>query len=85
MTIELLKLKFGEDVLRNLDIMTKDISESKRIDSLIHAKGSESTDEHFHVDVISDLYWPKHNSVPCEPPSVIKKYVVIHFQFLLSC
>lgn len=40
MTIELLKIKVGEDPLANLDVMIKDMSESKRIDNLVHVSSS---------------------------------------------
>lgn len=43
MTIELLKLKFGEDALANLDVMIKDMAESKRIDHLVHVQSGKRT------------------------------------------
>lgn len=37
--LELLKLRFGDSVLHNCEVMLKDISDSKRIDAHIHGDG----------------------------------------------
>lgn len=72
MTIELLKLKFGEEALGNLDVMIKDMAESRRIDGLVHGGGG-GVAEYFHADVISGLYWPRYNGVTCVAPKKIEE------------
>jgi len=66
-TLELLKLRFGEQSLRQCEIMIKDIDDSKRIVSNIHSTmaGKESSsddpiEENPIVDaaIVSDIFWP---------------------------
>lgn len=84
MTIELLKLKFGDGTLSNLDVMIKDIAESKRIDSLVHGGDNETRDieQFFHVDVISKLFWPRYTASTCRAPPQVEQYVVFQSCFL---
>ncbi|WWC73346.1 uncharacterized protein I206_107313 [Kwoniella pini CBS 10737] len=71
-TIELLKLRFGEQALHVCDVMLKDMADSKRIDD--HVQGDiKST---VHPLVISKMFWP---SVPGTslvlPPKLLKAQV----------
>lgn len=51
MTIELLKLKFGESALSSLDVMIKDMTDSKRIDNLVHVKSGNPSNTNEDVDM----------------------------------
>ncbi|WWC91460.1 uncharacterized protein L201_006406 [Kwoniella dendrophila CBS 6074] len=53
-TIELLKLRFGEQALHVCDVMLKDMADSKRIDD--HVQGDIRSD--VHPLVISKMFWP---------------------------
>ncbi|KAG7364668.1 anaphase promoting complex APC subunit 2 [Nitzschia inconspicua] len=69
-TVELLKLRFGEISMRNVEIMVKDIEDSKRIISNIHtnikakqrvipvAEGREPADPIVDAAIISHIFWP---------------------------
>ncbi|ODV93337.1 hypothetical protein PACTADRAFT_35965 [Pachysolen tannophilus NRRL Y-2460] len=58
--LELLKLRFGEREFNSLDVMVKDLIESKRIDHTIHLELDERNKDNgiFHSTVLSYLYWP---------------------------
>nr|XP_018258924.1 anaphase-promoting complex subunit 2 [Kwoniella dejecticola CBS 10117]OBR81082.1 anaphase-promoting complex subunit 2 [Kwoniella dejecticola CBS 10117] len=53
-TIELLKLRFGEQALHVCDVMLKDMADSKRIDD--HVQGDIKSS--VHPLVISKMFWP---------------------------
>ncbi|EPS36409.1 hypothetical protein H072_10089 [Dactylellina haptotyla CBS 200.50] len=72
-TIELLKVRFGENEMQNAAIMLKDLSESRKTDAhlrdMVAAKRDaenatsdtvERDDTEVHVKVISRLFWPQH-------------------------
>jgi anaphase-promoting complex subunit 2 len=60
--LELLKMRFGERELQNLDVMVKDIIESRRIDATIHASSAKrqkvAIAPTFHANILSRLFWP---------------------------
>lgn len=45
--LELLKLRFGDSVLHNCEVMLKDIGDSKRIDAHIHSDSSYKNGKSF--------------------------------------
>ncbi|WVQ81579.1 hypothetical protein IAT38_003703 [Cryptococcus sp. DSM 104549] len=53
-TIELLKLRFGDDALKGCDVMVKDVADSKRIDDRVQ----QDRQSVVHPLVISRLFWP---------------------------
>jgi anaphase-promoting complex subunit 2 len=53
-TIELLKIRFGEEALHVCDVMLKDMADSKRIDDHVH--GDIQSD--VHPLIISRMFWP---------------------------
>ncbi|KAK6361337.1 hypothetical protein TWF730_005071 [Orbilia blumenaviensis] len=73
-TIELLKVRFGENEMQNAAIMLKDLSESRKIDAHLrdmiltkHLAQSATMsgvplkmETEVHVKVISRLFWPQH-------------------------
>jgi len=77
MKIELLKVQFGERQLSDLDVMAKDIAESKRMNSLIRkgTRDASQLDSNFHMNVISRLFWPKFPTDHVNVPASINKYV----------
>lgn len=62
--LELLKLRFGETLLRKCEVMLKDISDSKRINAHIHNDQSSLAaaidDKSFNVStlILSSEFWP---------------------------
>lgn len=77
MSIELLKLKFGERQLHDLDVMAKDMAESKRINGLVRQemKNGDNSGHNFHMNVISRLFWPRFPTTSIESPPQIQGYV----------
>ncbi|KAK6205583.1 uncharacterized protein RJT21DRAFT_137974 [Scheffersomyces amazonensis] len=55
--LNLLKLKFGNNEFTSLDIMIKDIKESKLINEIIKSN-INNVSENFHTSILSHLYWP---------------------------
>lgn len=83
MSIELLKVKFGERQLHDLDVMAKDMAESKRINALVRQEMKGNTLEYnFNMNVISRLFWPKFSSNSIESPPQIQEYAKKNFSFL---
>lgn len=78
MKIELLKVKFGERQLLDLDVMAKDMAESKRINTLVRQE-MEKREEgdflgyNFNMNVISRLFWPRFSTSFMESPPQIQK------------
>ncbi|KAK9481286.1 hypothetical protein V1514DRAFT_323455 [Lipomyces japonicus] len=78
--LELLKLRFGESELQNCDIMVKDISESKRVDSNIfnslrsdRSASNGDGDQVVHASMLSRLYWPALKNEDLKLPDIIEK------------
>lgn len=75
MSIELLKVKFGEQQLHDLDVMAKDMSESKRMNALykkeLHNHHSQGPDYNFQINVISRLFWPRFSTESIPAPGQV--------------
>ena len=62
--LELLKLRFGANALRECEIMLKDMADSKRITANIRALVPASSSVHapllpdFSTVIVSELFWP---------------------------
>lgn len=74
--LELLKLRFGESLLHNCEVMLKDISDSKRINAHILESGSfakDSTKEDPSVSalIVSSQFWPAFKKETMEFPEEI--------------
>jgi len=81
-TLELLKLRFGENNLHSCEVMIKDLADSKRINGnvMTESKRTCNAGEHMSLDVsatlVSELFWPpfqksESNAVTL-PPEVAK-------------
>ena len=58
-TLELLKLRFGEGVMHQCDVMLKDLADSKRVDANIKADAALAAGlEHTSATILSALFWP---------------------------
>ncbi len=75
MSLEILKLRFGESELNNLDVMIKDIMESKRMDVTLHneSAGSRPIYDKLHAKVLSRLFWPPFKDESLSLPAVIER------------
>lgn len=58
-TLELLKLRFGEDSMRHCEIMIKDTDDSKRIMTNIQSSSSKNIVD---ASIISHIFWPSISS-----------------------
>lgn len=72
----LLKKRFGEHALQNCDVMVKDITDSKRVDSLLgkHIQSQAAKEEHapaFHSKILSRLFWPSLTQEPFNVPAPV--------------
>ncbi|XP_024541138.1 anaphase-promoting complex subunit 2 isoform X1 [Selaginella moellendorffii] len=81
-TLELLKLRFGENNMHSCEIMLKDLADSKRINSNIKAKGKpqetfqkgeELTLHNVDATVISSLFWPPFQTETLQVPDFVDK------------
>lgn len=68
--LELLKLRFGETLLHNCEVMLKDISDSKRINTHIQSDINYSGNKSFDISslILSAQYWPTFNKETLELP-----------------
>ncbi|KAL4703261.1 hypothetical protein ACJJTC_009236 [Scirpophaga incertulas] len=76
--LELLKLKFGESQLHFCEVMLKDISDSKRMNSLIQQdKNLEVVDDNFSCNalILSAQFWPPFKDESLELPEEIKQHL----------
>lgn len=71
--LELLKLRFGESLLHNCEVMLRDITESKRINSHIHSDPKYVDSKQFDIMsfIISAQFWPSFNKESVELPEEI--------------
>lgn len=79
--LELLKLRFGESQLHYCEVMLKDISESKRINALIHQdKSIEEINKKFtsNAMILSAQFWPPFKDESLELPEEIKKHLEVY-------
>ncbi|CAG8505380.1 2648_t:CDS:10 [Rhizophagus irregularis] len=83
--LELFKLRFGESKMSTTEVMIKDISDSKRIDSFIlgndnplrrNMSGSSSEVMMLHGTVISRLFWPTLKGEDFDVPEQISNEMV---------
>lgn len=75
--LELLKLRFGESQLHFCEVMLKDISDSKRINSLIHQDNNfEQLDKKFtsNAMILSAQFWPPFKDESLELPEETKQH-----------
>ncbi|XP_075982939.1 anaphase promoting complex subunit morula [Anticarsia gemmatalis] len=75
--LELLKLRFGESQLHYCEVMLKDISDSKRINALIHQdKEIETLNKKFtsNAMILSAQFWPPFKDESLELPEEIKQH-----------
>lgn len=72
--LELLKLRFGEQLLHNCEVMLKDISDSKRINAHIHGAADYTADKSFEMStlIVSSQFWPAFRKETIELPDEIK-------------
>ncbi|CAB3246135.1 unnamed protein product [Arctia plantaginis] len=76
--LELLKLRFGESQLHFCEVMLKDISDSKRINALIHQdKEIETLNKKFtsNAMILSAQFWPPFKDESLELPEEIKRHL----------
>lgn len=57
-TLELLKLRFGEQSMRHCEIMIKDTDDSKRILNNIHSRNSVKDEWKVDAAIVSHIFWP---------------------------
>ncbi|KAM7342596.1 anaphase promoting complex subunit morula isoform 2-T4 [Cochliomyia hominivorax] len=71
--LELLKLRFGESLLHNCEVMLKDIADSKRINAQIHSDHNYVETKEFDISslIISAQFWPSFNKESVELPEEI--------------
>uniref|UniRef100_W8C8Q2 Anaphase-promoting complex subunit 2 n=1 Tax=Ceratitis capitata TaxID=7213 RepID=W8C8Q2_CERCA len=71
--LELLKLRFGESLLHSCEVMLKDITDSKRINSHIASDSKFNENKMFDIStfIISAQFWPSFNKESLELPEEI--------------
>lgn len=72
--LELLKLRFGEVLLHSCEVMLKDISDSKRINTHIHNDIKYSREKMFNMSaiILSSQFWPVFKKETMELPCDVK-------------
>lgn len=76
--LELLKLRFGESQLHYCEVMLKDISDSKRINSLIQQdKAFIDISKKFtsNAMILSAQFWPPFKDESLELPDIVKQHL----------
>ncbi|KAG7298075.1 hypothetical protein JYU34_018845 [Plutella xylostella] len=76
--LELLKLRFGESQLHFCEVMLKDVSDSKRINALIHQdKNFMALNEKFtsNAMILSAQFWPPFKDESLALPDEIKQHL----------
>ena len=68
-TLELLKVRFGDQTLHSAEVMLRDLADSKRINANVRAMANTATPlkahndlvplDSFGVTIISELFWPQ--------------------------
>ncbi|CAG4931749.1 unnamed protein product [Parnassius apollo] len=74
--LELLKLRFGESQLHFCEVMLKDVSDSKRINALIHQDNNfEASNDKITCNgmILSAQFWPPFKDESLELPVIIKQ------------
>ena len=69
-TLELLKIRFGEEPLHSCEVMLRDIEDSRRVNNAISSELRKVEDAESIVDyaILSDNYWP---SLPTDTESAV--------------
>lgn len=57
-TLELLKLRFGDQSMRQCEIMIKDTDDSKRIVNNIHSRSTTKDEWKVDATIVSHIFWP---------------------------
>ncbi|KFB48040.1 AGAP005048-PA-like protein [Anopheles sinensis] len=73
--LELLKVRFGETLLHSCDVMLKDITDSKRINTHIFSPESGLTEQppfRMSALIVSSQFWPTFKKETMELPTAIK-------------
>ncbi|CAG0895375.1 unnamed protein product [Darwinula stevensoni] len=80
--LELLKLRFGESLLHNCEVMLKDVADSKRINAFIHGLKEYGMPEFpsYPVEsmIVSDQFWPTIREEKLELPASVKEHLDIY-------
>jgi anaphase-promoting complex subunit 2 len=77
--VELLKVRFGEGSLHNCEVMLKDLSDSKRLDSYVHSESSKraldgvAVDDWLNTKILSGAFWPQMPKEEVKMHSVIRE------------
>lgn len=74
--LELLKLRFGETMLHSCEVMLKDISDSKRINShILSAESGFPSERPFDISalIVSSQFWPTFKKETMDLPPAIKE------------
>lgn len=73
--LELLKLRFGEILLHSCEVVLKDISDSKRINSHMHSNVEYDGNKMFEMTalIVSSQFWPPFKKETIEIPDDINK------------
>ena len=58
-TVEILKIRFGEQALTGLEVMLKDCADSKRTEQNFRNSSVSVFSNPFHATLISHLFWPE--------------------------
>ncbi|KAH8402264.1 hypothetical protein KR009_010883 [Drosophila setifemur] len=78
--LELLKIRFGESLLHSCEVMLKDVTDSKRINTHIHGDTNRTENQIFDISslIVSAQFWPSFNKeslqLPEELEDEFKKY-----------
>ncbi|ODQ77360.1 hypothetical protein BABINDRAFT_163617 [Babjeviella inositovora NRRL Y-12698] len=70
--LELLKLRFGENEISALDVMVRDLVESKRVNAAVHSDGLIGS--YYSLTVISHLYWPNIARETFKQPALVEQH-----------
>lgn len=83
--LELLKLRFGESQLHFCEVMLKDISDSKKINALIHQdKNFEAMKFKSNAMILSAQFWPPFKDESLELPDEIKQHLEAYTKLFQS-
>jgi len=65
-TLELLKIRFGDEALHSCEVMLRDLEESRRVNTSVHQLQQQQQQQQKVVDllIVSDNYWPALQTEP---------------------
>lgn len=78
--LERLKVLFGEQEMLKLDVMVRDITESKRVNVGVHAVPNLRVAKKVRAKVLSKLYWPSLPAHDVEIPGPIEDQLAMYAQ-----